>query len=93
VASHVRALSSSWACKYTPLGPEEDEEESEFESEDDEELSDEESERVVEGITDLLARADAVLNDQGSRASEDSPINKRIKLDSQTEFEQLFGNE
>jgi hypothetical protein len=116
VASHVRALSSSWACKYTPPSPEElaqggededeeeeEEDESELESVSDEggsdgsdgEIPDVESERVVEGITDLLARADAVLNDEVSHASDDSPsnINKRIRLDGKNEFSQLFGNE
>ena len=108
VASHVRALSSSWACKYTPPSPEElaeeeDEDESEYESDSEEDGSDDieeespdvESERVVEGITELLARADAVLNDEVSRASDDSPSNsvKRIRLDDKNEFSQLFGNE
>jgi acetoin utilization deacetylase AcuC-like enzyme/ankyrin repeat protein len=116
VASHVRALSSSWACKYTPPSPEElaqggededeeeeEEDESELESVSDEggsdgsdgEIPDVESERVVEGITDLLARADAVLNDEVSHASDDSPSNsnKRIRLDGKNELSQLFGNE
>lgn len=88
VGAHVRALSSSWACKYVPPSGDSSDEESN-ESVDDSEAEEVgiESAAVVEGITDLLARADAVLNDDVS------PANKRARIDDSSEFSQLFGDQ
>ena len=72
VASHVRALSSSWACKWTePV----------------EEIQDPTG-SVVENITELLARADAVLAEE-----ESFPEVKRVRVEPQDVDEEavLFG--
>ena len=83
VASHVRALSSSWASKWVePIEPESSESEAEEEEE-----SPKHQDPVVAGITELLARADAVINDGESN---DSPRSaKRARLDQ--EEADLFG--
>ena len=95
VASHVRALSSSWASKW--VEPVVDESEAEVEGDDDnddEEVvsHDERAKAVVEGITDLLARADAVINDEEDGSP---PSGKRVRLGEpeheDEEFNQLFG--
>ena len=93
VAAHVRALSSSWACKYVPPAPEEEEEEEDSDESFESDEQDHESRHVVEGITELLARADAVLNEGGE--SDASPQSfKRMRVDdSNGEFTQLFGND
>ena len=72
VASHVRALSSSWACKWTePV----------------EKIQDPTG-SVVENITELLARADAVLAEE-----ESFPEVKRVRVEPQDVEEEavLFG--
>ena len=91
VSAHVRALSSSWARNYVPPSPEDEEEEFEESEESVAEESDHESKHAVKEITELLARADAVINDDHS--ADDSPASfKRARLDN-TEFNQLFGND
>ena len=77
VASHVRALSSSWACKWTEPPAQEDDEAASASS-------------VVGNITDLLARADAVIA-QDLDEEESSPKTKRMRSDEEAAV--LFGDD
>ena len=92
VASHVRALSSSWASKLTPPQEENDHDDEEDEEEEENE-SDASHSHVVSSDSRphhatglLLAKADAVLDDVSIPSPSSSP--KRARLNE--EF-QLFG--
>ena len=86
VASHVRALSSSWANKFDP---EDHIQHSDDDSEKHEDLA------IIEDTSALLAKADAVLEETLSP----SPDSKRMRIDTEEnmgqetneEFTELFG--